>query len=279
MILKDYYWFFQSALDDAACDKIIARGHDRLKEIEKAQGKKATVAQVGGRQSVYNHGGVNNDKPLPQQGKTKEQLRDEGVDIENTYARDSYVAFFSEVWIYELLHPYLNEANAHSGWNFVLNHSEQTQFTRYEAGGEGGEGQFYGWHMDGQWEPYKMFDTNNKQHWVEAVLKDKNNKPIMSETGSPIFVDNTWTTHSDWVGKVRKLSMTVQLTDPDEYKGGDFEIDRGPHYGISRYYKVSEIAQRGSIIVFPSFVPHQVTPVTEGVRESLVMWSIGPRWK
>ena len=277
MILKDYYWFFQSALDDETCDRIIARGHERLKEIEEAQGKKATIAQVGGRSSVYNHGNVSSKKK--KQTGTKEQMKEQGIDPSETYARDSYVAFFSDVWVYEILHPYLHEANRNSGWNFEIKHSEQTQFTRYEAGGEGGDGQFYGWHMDGQWDVYKFFDEHNQQNRIDALLRDENNNEIMSETGVPVFVDNTWTTHKDWVGNLRKLSMTVQLTDPDEYEGGLFQIDRGPHFDNERYYTVREIMQRGSIIVFPSFVYHQVTPVTKGARESLVMWSIGPRWK
>jgi len=277
MNLENYYWYFQSALDDETCDRIIAQGHERLKEIEEAQGKKATIAQVGGRSSVYNHGDINTKKK-PRVG-TTEQMKADGIDVSQTYARDSYVAFFSEDWVYETLHPYLHEANNHSGWNFTLAHSEQTQFTRYEDGGAGGEGQFYGWHMDGQWDEYKFFDENNPQHREEAILKDENNNEIMSETGTPVFVNNTWTTHKEWIGHVRKLSMTVQLTDPDEYEGGLFQIDRGPHFDIERYYTVREIMQRGSIIVFPSFVYHQVTPVTKGARESLVMWSIGPRWK
>ena len=148
-----------------------------------------------------------------------------------------------------------------------------------KQGGEGGDGQFYGWHMDGQWDVYKFFDEHNQQNRIDALLRDENNNEIMSETGVPVFVDNTWTTHKDWVGNLRKLSMTVQLTDPDEYEGGLFQIDRGPHFDNERYYTVSEIMQRGSIIVFPSFVYHQVTPVTKGARESLVMWSMGPRWK
>jgi hypothetical protein len=277
MILKDYYWYFQSALTEDQCNRIRARGHTRLKEIEKAQGKKATVAQVGGRQSVHNAGGVNKRK-RPGVG-TKEDMRKAGIDVEETYARDSYVAFFSDPWIYEIVHPFLREANQLSGWDFDVSYSEQLQFTRYESEGEGKQGQFYGWHMDGQWQPYKLFDESNPRDRLDAILHDENNEEVIGEHGNPVFVDNSWTTHSDWVGKVRKLSMTVNLTNPDEYKGGEFQIDRGPHFQNSRYYTVSEIAQQGSIIIFPSFVPHQVTPIVKGVRESLVMWSIGPKWK
>jgi predicted 2-oxoglutarate/Fe(II)-dependent dioxygenase YbiX len=276
MILNDYYWFFQSALTDDQCDAIIERGQQEIDWVRDNVNEKATIAQTGGRASVYNLGDQE-PRTIPAVS-TKEEMRAQGIDVADTFTRDSTVSFFQEPWVYDLLHPYLQTANEHSGWNFEISHSEQTQFTQYNAVGEGGQGQFYGWHVDGQWAPYKLYDPDNPQHQVDALLRDENNKPIQSEAGGDLFVDNTWTTQPEWVGKVRKLSMTVQLTKENEYEGGLFQIDRGPHYEHVRYYTVSEIATRGSIIVFPSFVHHQVTPVTRGTRESLVMWSLGTRW-
>lgn len=67
----------------------------------------------------------------------------------------------------------------------------------------------------------------------------------------------------------RKLSIAIQLTDPDEYEGGDFEI-----WHSSEPTKLNR--QRGTVLVFPSYQLHRVTPVTKGTRNSLVAWVGGP---
>ena len=67
-------------------------------------------------------------------------------------------------------------------------------------------------------------------------------------------------------GNTRKLSMSIILN--SDYEGGDFEM-RGLDNQVPRL-------EEGSIIVFPSFVEHRVTPVTEGIRYSLVSWFVGP---
>jgi len=85
-------------------------------------------------------------------------------------------------------------------------------------------------------------------------------------------------------GKIRKLSMTCQLTDGSEYQGGELEFDfrnYDPHMRDESKHKIQckEILPKGSIIVFPSFVWHRVKPVTQGVRYSLVMWNLGYPYK
>jgi PKHD-type hydroxylase len=85
-------------------------------------------------------------------------------------------------------------------------------------------------------------------------------------------------------GKIRKLSMTCQLTDGSEYEGGELEFDfrnYEPHTrDESRHLiQAKEILPKGSIIVFPSHVWHRVKPVTKGVRYSLVMWNLGYPFK
>lgn len=71
----------------------------------------------------------------------------------------------------------------------------------------------------------------------------------------------------------RKLSVSVQLSDPDDYVGGDIEFFevQGLDIEVQR--------QRGTMIVFPSYIQHTVTPVTKGKRYSLVSWIYGPRWR
>jgi|TARA_R110000851_G_scaffold178759_3_gene325718 PKHD-type hydroxylase len=85
-------------------------------------------------------------------------------------------------------------------------------------------------------------------------------------------------------GKVRKLSMTCQLTDGSEYQGGELEFDfrnyDPPQRDESKHLvKCKEILPKGSIIIFPSFVWHRVKPVTKGVRYSLVVWNQGLSFK
>ena len=81
-------------------------------------------------------------------------------------------------------------------------------------------------------------------------------------------------------GKIRKLSVTVSLSDPSEYEGGNLEFDFRNQVDWERNKKskikeCTEIRPRGSIIVFPSFVWHRVNPVTRGTRYSLVIWNLG----
>ena len=85
-------------------------------------------------------------------------------------------------------------------------------------------------------------------------------------------------------GKIRKLSMTCQLTDGSEYSGGELEFDfrnYEPHIREEHKHlrKCKQILPKGSIIVFPSFVWHRVKPVTKGTRYSLVVWHLGYPFK
>lgn len=70
----------------------------------------------------------------------------------------------------------------------------------------------------------------------------------------------------------RKLSMVLQLSDPDEYEGGDLEIF------VGHVPKKIE-KKKGLIVAFPSFVLHRVTPVTNGIRRTLVVWIAGPKFR
>tara|TARA_X000001036_G_scaffold2550_1_gene2286 strand:- start:335 stop:955 length:621 start_codon:yes stop_codon:yes gene_type:complete len=77
-------------------------------------------------------------------------------------------------------------------------------------------------------------------------------------------------------GKIRKLSVTVSLSDDTDYEGGDFEFDfRNTDSGSNQPRLCKEIRPKGSVVVFPSFVWHRVKPVTSGTRYSLVIWNIG----
>jgi len=70
----------------------------------------------------------------------------------------------------------------------------------------------------------------------------------------------------------RKVSCTIQLSDPNEYEGGDLEIWTGGAF------KTIERKQ-GCAIIFPSFLMHRITPITKGIRKSLVLWVGGGAYK
>ena len=103
------------------------------------------------------------------------------------------------------------------------------------------KGQYYDWHCD-SWD-----------------------KPYQRQAGDPSN------------GKIRKLSVTLTLSDEKDYKGGELEFDfrnldpdKKPNIK-----KCKEILPKGSLVVFPGFVWHRVCPVKKGTRHSLVMWSLG----
>jgi len=71
----------------------------------------------------------------------------------------------------------------------------------------------------------------------------------------------------------RKVSITVQLSDPSEYTGGDFHI-------ITSLQGYREVPKGlGNVTVFPSYMLHRVTPVTEGLRKVLVLWAGGDHYR
>ena len=70
----------------------------------------------------------------------------------------------------------------------------------------------------------------------------------------------------------RKMSMSMVLNDSAEYEGGDLEV-----WGASGV--VTAPRERGTPVFFPSFLLHRVTPVTKGIRKSLVVWFGGPNWQ
>lgn len=70
----------------------------------------------------------------------------------------------------------------------------------------------------------------------------------------------------------RKLSLTVQLSDPDEYEGGDLQF-------MINNNVVSAPRDLGTIVIFPSFILHRVTEITRGSRESIVGWVAGPPFR
>lgn len=70
----------------------------------------------------------------------------------------------------------------------------------------------------------------------------------------------------------RKISITIQLSDPEDYEGGELELWTGS--GIEKVEK-----HKGCVILFPSYMLHRITPVTKGTRRSLVLWVGGSTFR
>jgi len=84
---------------------------------------------------------------------------------------------------------------------------------------------------------------------------------------------------SRWPGQIRKISISIHLSDSDAYEGGEFAIENSQTSVDSletRQKVLTEARTRGSAIVFPSHLYHRVQPVTSGKRQSLVAWFLGP---
>jgi PKHD-type hydroxylase len=71
---------------------------------------------------------------------------------------------------------------------------------------------------------------------------------------------------------IRKLSFTVQLSEPEDYKGGDLCLYLGDKPEVMK-------KEQGFVALFPSYVLHEVKPVTQGTRYSLVSWITGKPFK
>jgi PKHD-type hydroxylase len=69
----------------------------------------------------------------------------------------------------------------------------------------------------------------------------------------------------------RKLSFSIQLSDPNSYQGGDLEFLPD----MPGIYKKAQ----GSLLIFPSYLTHRVSAVTQGTRYVIVGWIHGPMFK
>ena len=72
--------------------------------------------------------------------------------------------------------------------------------------------------------------------------------------------------------QIRKISFTIQLSDVNDYEGGNVQFmdEAGNIYNMPR--------KRGVVALFDSMTRHRVNKVTKGTRKSLVGWAVGKRW-
>ena len=81
-----------------------------------------------------------------------------------------------------------------------------------------------------------------------------------------------WHIDCDSSTSFRKISMSIQLSDPNDYEGGELQL-------FTKKTIATLPKDKGTVIFFPSFLLHRVTPVTKGKRISLVAWITGPQFK
>lgn len=167
------------------------------------------------------------------------------VDTGIRNARNTWIP--TDHWLGGYVWHYVQRANRE---NFLYDleniDGESMQYTVY------GKGEYYGWHTDSDLAThYKPIRTGNRGTG-EQIAQD--------------FINEN-------CEKVRKLSFSLLLSDPEDYRGGNLQLidETGKSYIAPR--------QRGTIILFDSRTKHRVTKVTQGVRKSIVGWTVGPRWK
>ena len=181
------------------------------------------------------------EKFEPQMGDSK--LYGDALNKEKRNSQNAWIP--TTHWCAGFLWHYIQRANRENFLYDLRNiDGESMQFTRYEAG------QFYGWHNDaGLATQYKPISVGNRS---EGLGKDFMNENIEI---------------------IRKLSFTLQLSDPDDYEGGNVQFldESGKSYFAPR--------QRGCLVLFDSRTSHRVLKVTKGIRKSIVGWTVGPRWK
>jgi len=114
-------------------------------------------------------------------------------------------------------------------------------------------GQFYKFDLYGFNEPmqYTVYDSSVQGHYdwhLDSIISPNN------------------------FAAPRKFSIILQLSDPVEYVGGDLQI-------MTSSNPESIDKQKGMVAAFPSYRLHRVTPVTQGIRKTLVAWICGPSFK
>jgi len=152
-------------------------------------------------------------------------------------------------WMGGFLWYYISKANRE---NFLYDVEDidggSIQYTQY------GEGQFYNWHIDAG------LDTCYKPQTMPSGGYQQQAFTLPDKT----VAENE---------RIRKLSFSLQLSDPTEYTGGEVQFmdNSGKTFFAPK--------QKGTLIIFDSRTSHRVRKVKSGLRKSVVGWVVGPRWK
>tara|TARA_R100000656_G_scaffold31356_1_gene27363 strand:+ start:742 stop:1305 length:564 start_codon:yes stop_codon:yes gene_type:complete len=118
-------------------------------------------------------------------------------------------------------------------------------------------------------------DANNQAYGFDINDMELLQFSLYEESNSGYY---DWHFDTQWVDDTmrhRKISMSIQLSEPSDYEGGDLEIVDS---NLTDEQKIG-CRKKGSIITFPSFMSHRVTPVTKGKRMALVGWILGAKFR
>jgi PKHD-type hydroxylase len=121
----------------------------------------------------------------------------------------------------------------------------------------------------------ELIHSVNKEHYGFNLVQPE----LMQYTQYGAHNQGMFTPHRDDINyditasHTRKLSISIQLSDENSYEGGDLVFPENDELDSKL------LRGKGTAIVFPSYVVHGVSPVTSGVRHSLVSWFIGAPFK
>lgn len=120
---------------------------------------------------------------------------------------------------------------------------------------------------------HMTLDINRQFFGFELFEKSNYDTANINEYNAENNSEYGW--HSDGnLGGVWDSKLTVILNLSQEtYEGGDFELF------LNKPVKIEEFKETGSLIIFPSFIHHRVTPVTKGKRTTLSQWFLGPNFR
>lgn len=190
-----------------------------------------------------------------------------------------------------VLTPYAQELPPYAWWDGAFTNQEldwlQQKSKAASKNAEIGTGPYNGLDTESRRSQVDWLNNTPNTEWVfkklahvAMKLNAEHFRFDLTGFGEPLQLTNynqnergMYGWHQDYGTDIsRKLSLVVQLAHPSEYEGGDLQI-------ITSSTPTSIKKQRGLIVAFPSYVVHQVTPVTQGSRQSLVAWVSGPAFK
>ena len=168
---------------------------------------------------------------------TESKVEGSGID----YSRRKNKTYFLEAhnWISGLCYHYISLANKNN-FRYDIDGfaNDLIQYSSYK------EGEYYHWHVDSS--------------IGVSIIPGENKEENFIKLGSE---------------QIRKLSITLQLSNPEDYSGGEFQLltDENESFFAPK--------EKGTIVIFDSRLRHRVRKVNWGERKSLVGWAVGPRWK
>lgn len=143
-------------------------------------------------------------------------------------------------WVGPFMWQYISQVNEHHfQYDICATYFTESQHIEYRPGFH------YKWHEDDDIQSCLAYETPQLQSYRPEVRE-----------------------------YVRKISFTLQLSEPSEYTGGKVQLYDDTR-GVTQFIP----QDRGTLCIFDSRTRHRVLPVKTGTRYCLVGWALGPRWK